>query len=147
MFIMRTMVGDRLNQINMPRLDAYEQSYKQMKDELGWADFMVRSDRAIRRHWILVFCAFAFCWWHDASQVSVSGSSAPPEVREKNDAPVGSGAPCWPRALRAVRAWLAPAHWLTRCWSACSDQPPPAELATLLHALASGQGINLYLRI
>ena len=26
------------------------QSYKQTKDELGWADFMVRSDRAIRRH-------------------------------------------------------------------------------------------------
>jgi SRSO17 transposase len=39
-----------------------EQSYKQVKQELGWADFMVRADRAIRRHWILVFCAFCFCW-------------------------------------------------------------------------------------
>jgi hypothetical protein len=27
-----------------------EQGYKQTRDELGWADFMVRSDRAIRRH-------------------------------------------------------------------------------------------------
>jgi hypothetical protein len=27
-----------------------EQSYKQVKDELGWADFQVRSDTAIRRH-------------------------------------------------------------------------------------------------
>ena len=27
-----------------------DQSYKQMKDELGWADFMVRKNRAIRRH-------------------------------------------------------------------------------------------------
>jgi hypothetical protein len=27
-----------------------EQSYKQVKDELGWADFQVRSDLAIRRH-------------------------------------------------------------------------------------------------
>ncbi|MGO4424510.1 transposase, partial [Streptomyces sp. MCAF7] len=27
-----------------------EQSYKQVKDELGWADFQVRTDRAIRRH-------------------------------------------------------------------------------------------------
>src|SRR2546429_1379518 len=27
-----------------------EQSYKQVKDELGWADFQVRSDIAIRRH-------------------------------------------------------------------------------------------------
>jgi SRSO17 transposase len=37
-----------------------EESYKRMKDGLGWADFMVRSDRAIRRHWTLVCCAFAF---------------------------------------------------------------------------------------
>ncbi|MDO0938937.1 hypothetical protein QQY66_47185 [Streptomyces sp. DG2A-72] len=39
-----------------------EQSYKQVKDELGWADFQVRSDRAIRRHQTLVNCAFSFCW-------------------------------------------------------------------------------------
>jgi SRSO17 transposase len=39
-----------------------EQSYKQVKHELGWADFQVRSDRAIRRHWTLVCCAFSFCW-------------------------------------------------------------------------------------
>lgn len=39
-----------------------EQSYKQVKDELGWADFQVRSDTAIRRHQTLVCCAFSFCW-------------------------------------------------------------------------------------
>ena len=39
-----------------------EQSYKQVKDELGWADFQVRSDVAIRRHQVLVNCAFSFCW-------------------------------------------------------------------------------------
>jgi hypothetical protein len=39
-----------------------EQSYKQVKDELGWADFQVRSDLAIRRHQALVNCAFSFCW-------------------------------------------------------------------------------------
>jgi hypothetical protein len=39
-----------------------EQGYKQVKHELGWADFQVRSDRAIRRHWQLVCCAFCFCW-------------------------------------------------------------------------------------
>ena len=39
-----------------------EQGYKQVKHELGWADFQVRSDRAIRRHWQLVACAFTFCW-------------------------------------------------------------------------------------
>ena len=45
-----------------------EQSYKQVKDELGWADFQVRSDIAIRRHQALVNCAFSFCWdawFHD----------------------------------------------------------------------------------
>jgi DDE superfamily endonuclease len=39
-----------------------EQGYKQVKGELGWADFQVRADRAIRRHWSLVCCAFSFCW-------------------------------------------------------------------------------------
>jgi hypothetical protein len=39
-----------------------EQGYKQVKGELGWADFQVRADRAIRRHWTLVCCAFCFCW-------------------------------------------------------------------------------------
>jgi hypothetical protein len=38
------------------------QSCKQVKDELGWADFQVRSDIAIRRHQVLVNCAFSFCW-------------------------------------------------------------------------------------
>ena len=45
-----------------------EQGYKQVKDELGWADFQVRSDTAIRRHQALVNCAFSFCWaawFHD----------------------------------------------------------------------------------
>ena len=44
------------------------QSYKQVKDELGWADFQVRSDVAIRRHQALVNCAFSFCraaWFAD----------------------------------------------------------------------------------
>jgi hypothetical protein len=39
-----------------------EQGYKQVKGELGWADFQVRSDQAICRHWALVCCAFSFCW-------------------------------------------------------------------------------------
>jgi SRSO17 transposase len=39
-----------------------EQGYKHLKHELGWGDFQVRADRAIRRHWALVGCAFAFCW-------------------------------------------------------------------------------------
>ena len=49
--------------------------------------------------------------------------------------------PCWPRLLRAVRAWL------TRYWSAFASAPLPAELAALLGTLNAGHGINLYLRI
>ena len=47
-----------------------EQGYKQVKDELGWADFQVRSDVAIRRHQTLVNCAFTFCWqtWFTAPE-------------------------------------------------------------------------------
>ena len=40
-----------------------EQQYKQVKGSLGWSQYQVRSDVAMRRHWALVQCAFAFCWW------------------------------------------------------------------------------------
>ncbi len=49
-----------------------EQGYKQVKQELGWADFQVRSDRAIRRHWALVCCAFCFCWWHESHRLQAA---------------------------------------------------------------------------
>jgi hypothetical protein len=60
-----------------------EQSYKQVKGELGWADFQVRSDRAIRRHWQLVACAFSFCWQaflaeHPAHPAPVTPATAAP---------------------------------------------------------------------
>ena len=70
-----------------------EQSYKQMKDELGWADFMVRKDHAIRRHWELVCCAFVFCRWYAdcrcrwrvSDEMRHPGRIAPPSTRrEKN---------------------------------------------------------------
>jgi hypothetical protein len=54
-----------------------EQGYKQVKGELGWADFQVRTDRAIRRHWTLVCCAFSFCW--QAWFAEHPPGSAPPE--------------------------------------------------------------------
>jgi hypothetical protein len=47
-----------------------EQSYKQVTTTLGWAHALrqVRSRRAIQRHWILVYCAYKFCWWQAAQQ-------------------------------------------------------------------------------
>jgi SRSO17 transposase len=41
-----------------------EQSYKQTKYALGWHEYQVRSDLAIRRHWALVCCALTFCWYN-----------------------------------------------------------------------------------
>ena len=56
-----------------------EQSYKQVKDELGWADFQVRSDVAIRRHQALVNCAFSFCWdaWFAENPPQQDAAAAP----------------------------------------------------------------------
>ncbi|MBO0793036.1 MAG: transposase [Ktedonobacteraceae bacterium] len=41
-----------------------EESDKQVKHALGWSEYQVRSDQAMRRHWQLVCCAFSFCWYH-----------------------------------------------------------------------------------
>jgi hypothetical protein len=58
-----------------------EQSYKHTKYALGWSDYQVRSDLAMRRHWALVCCAFCFCWYHqsraDATLVPPTPPAAP----------------------------------------------------------------------
>lgn len=61
-----------------------EQSYKQVKQALGWAEYQVRSDLAIRRHWALVWCAFSFCWWH----VGQGAWQAPPGCQKGAETPV-----------------------------------------------------------
>lgn len=68
-----------------------EQSYKQVKHALGWSSYQVRSDRAMRRHWALVWCAFSFCWLasmpEDAAAAAPTPAplpDAPPPARGKN---------------------------------------------------------------
>jgi SRSO17 transposase len=74
-----------------------EQSYKQVKTTLGWSQYQVRSDQAMRRHWELVCAAFCFCWWahgrellvDEAEQIPVPPLATPTtrsETREKNPA-------------------------------------------------------------
>src|SRR5258708_31566445 len=58
-----------------------EQSYKHIKHALGWSQYQVRSDNAIRRHWQLVWCAFSFCWDH-ASHPSASTAEGALELSE-----------------------------------------------------------------
>ena len=140
-----------------------EQSYKQTKYALGWHEYQVRSDRAIRRHWA----------WSAVPSPSVGTSrvssarrstpaadrdrltsqpplQAPPRPREagrgENQRGAGSGAAllCWPVALRAVRAWLEPWIMLWRYWRGWSSAPPPPALQRLLDWLWQGHGIDLY---
>lgn len=57
-----------------------EQSYKQVKNSLGWTHYQVRSDVAIRRHWQLVCCAFSFCWWAaDGKDALIRDQAGQPE--------------------------------------------------------------------
>ena len=58
-----------------------EQSYKQVKHALGWSDYQVRSDLAIRRHWQLMCCAFSFCWWA-YGHLPVSSLEEPTDAQE-----------------------------------------------------------------
>jgi SRSO17 transposase len=62
-----------------------EQSYKQVKHVLGWSQYQVRSDLAIRRHWQLVCVAFSFCWWAYGHL-----PASPEEPTEAEDAPAAS---------------------------------------------------------
>ncbi len=66
-----------------------ELSYKQTKGALGWSGYQVRSDQAIRRHWVLVCCAFSFCWYHH-SQADV-GRDQPAEWKPGVDPAPGGG--------------------------------------------------------
>ena len=58
---------------------------------------------------------------------------------------VPAAALSWPRALRAVRAWLTPWTVLQRWWTAWSTAPPPPQLQALIDSVTAGHGLNLYL--
>ena len=55
-----------------------EQSDQQVQDALGWGEYQVRSDRAMRRHWALVWCAFSCCWRHQRDNATPSIDPAQP---------------------------------------------------------------------
>ncbi|HEX5882333.1 MAG TPA: IS701 family transposase [Actinomycetota bacterium] len=131
-----------------------EQGYKQVKHELGWADFQVRSDRAIRRHWQLVCCAFSFCWWawftkQPGHQAAPSDPHATPAAARGRRPDSGqrtlTRVVSWPVTLRRVRGWLTPWVVLRRWWRAWSTAPPPVQLGLLLDTAHAGQPLYLYI--
>ncbi|MEU2788117.1 hypothetical protein [Streptomyces sp. NPDC007100] len=121
-----------------------EQSYKQVKDELGRADFQVRSDAAIRRHQTLVTCAFSFCWntWFTPPRSARRRTGARPCPREgAPNRPTGPGRLAGPRPSAPSVAGSRPGP---RYWRAWTTRPPPAELQTLLDTVATGRPLDLY---
>jgi SRSO17 transposase len=126
-----------------------EQSYKQVKHALGWSQYQVRSDKAIRRHWQLVCCAFSFCWYHVSHPSSSTaephkrpepavfpGPDVPAEIvetggknqRGKRQAATGVLAEGTSSGTRVAGA-LDHAQALLACVGRCAPTPPAPRLA------------------
>ena len=71
--------------------------------------------------------------------------SQDPAAERGGPAAAAPPAPSWPRALRAVRAWLTPWITLQRWWTAWSKAPPPPPVQTLISSVAAGYGLHLYI--
>ena len=126
-----------------------EQGYKQVKDELGWADFQVRSDTAIRRHQALVNCAFCFCWhasFHDDPASPQTAAPRPGPGRGERGA-----APPSRRRHRPGRghcARYAPGFPLDRAAALVAGMvqgTPARQLQALINSVAAGRGLHLYI--
>jgi hypothetical protein len=130
-----------------------EQGYKQVKGELGWADFQVRTDRAIRRHWTLVCCAFSFCW--QAWFAEHPTGPAPPELQAAPTAARGAQ-PTGHRRRTSRQDFLAggvarstgladPLERAVALLAIVVAGAPPAALQRLLDGLTTGRPLHLYL--
>ena len=80
-----------------------EQSSKQVKDELGWADFQVRSDVAIRRHQTLVNCAFSCCWQATDAADPLPAQPQPDQRADPGAPPDPKPEPVQPAVATAAR--------------------------------------------
>jgi Transposase DDE domain len=66
--------------------DWIEHYYKPAKHELGWADYQVRPQRAIVRHWHLVMLAYTFSLLVGAVPTSTGAAPPPPSSAEAETA-------------------------------------------------------------
>jgi SRSO17 transposase len=117
-----------------------EQDYKQVKHELGWADFQVRSGRAIQRHWTLVNLAFTFCWLQPDQPDEPPVPPRAPQPGAEKAVPL-----FWARRLRQIRSYLTPLRDLGRLARADAVNLLAPGIAQLITALETGTGVNLYL--
>ena len=88
-----------------------EQSYKQVKNSLGWSHYQVRKDISIRRHWQMVRLAFTFCWWESADFLEDEASPGVVLGDEKHipaaDTRTAEGGKKEPRAAGATMPLMA----------------------------------------
>ena len=115
-----------------------EQAYREVKQQLGWAQYQVRSSTAMQRHWALVCAAFCFMWWH-AQQKPDDPAPTVTESEVKGTVPSS-----WCGLLRRVRGWLEPFVWLQRYWRAFSQAAPPRALQVLLEQCRQGHSFCLF---
>jgi len=109
-----------------------EQGYKQVKQELGWGDFQVRADRAIRRHWALVCCAFCFCWWTESHRLDgLAPAPSPATTTPLQLAQASEAGEKWGSrgALTARGSLVAHAHRLLQAALLAQGSPAGAGLA------------------
>src|SRR5215217_510531 len=138
-----------------------EQSYKQVKNALGWAHYQVRKDIAIRRHWQMVCCAFTFCWWESSDPLEAETSAGvtlqPNELDPASETRTLEGGEKERRSSEACEPLVATgaeesegmagtirdAHALLE---GALGSAPPEELKALLEWVFLGKGLYLYAR-
>jgi hypothetical protein len=116
-----------------------EQGYKQVKDELGWEDFQVRSDIAIR-HEALLSCAFSFCWaawFHDHPHHGAQRRCGPGPAAERG----GRARPYCRR--RRPGDQRCPVDRAAALVAGMVQGAPPPQLQALINSVAAGCCLHL----
>lgn len=137
--------------------DWIEHYDKPAKHELGWADYQMRPERAIVRHWQLVMLAFTCSLLVGALPeprpqpargpattpgMSAAAARTPDAAAGKKCAPASAGRVVWTAPRMRVRAWLCPWARLQVYWQRWSSTAPPPEWAALLAHVASARPLE-----
>jgi hypothetical protein len=118
--------------------DWIDHYYKPAKHKLSWADYQMRPEQAIVRHWHLVMLAFTrhVCYW-DRLQLPLPRPLSlirwrPPQRAGKKSETGNGKRIVWAATLRQVRQWLCPWARVQLYWQRWTSAAPPPELAALL---------------
>lgn len=90
-----------------------EYGFKQVKDELGWADYRLTEAHSIERWWELVMCAYLLVSLQAPAFAAVPGGSAaelapPPAAGKARQHPAWTDDASWKHRLTNLRVFLQP---------------------------------------